>query len=258
MYRSVSPTLNRLNHAQFAWRRLRTGGGAAGEAVEPAADQVAERVAAEREARQQNHIDEHHDAAEPDAEVCAGARLVEESADRVVPEEAEHGHREPEEEPVDVLEDQWQPALAGVAPALGLRTPDDRAGRRRQEERAVVRLAVVVASGPQPERRPDHEERVRERDVQPEQGAQIGRVERRQVAGAALQVVVVGVHRRGDDRVDREHGQGGRRERRREPPAVATRGRAEGPSPDAGRRRRGGDGLGCHQCPVEERGGAEP
>src|SRR4029079_7955591 len=122
-----------------------------GEAVEPPADEVAQRVAAERERRQADDVQQQHERAEADPELePAAVRVEEERAAGVVPEEREHDDREVEEVPMRVLEDQREPALAAVALPAGAR-----AGRRGQEVGAVVGLAVVVTSGTKTERRPE-------------------------------------------------------------------------------------------------------
>src|SRR5262245_41211094 len=75
------------------------------EAVETAADEMAQRVAAERERRQTHDVDQQDERAEPDPElVPAAVRLEDERTPGVVPEEAEHDDREVEEVPVRVLQ----------------------------------------------------------------------------------------------------------------------------------------------------------
>ena len=121
--------LSTADRRATAVRRVRARARAR-EAVELAADEVPRRVAAERERREADHVREQHERAEADAElVRAVARLEEEGADGVVPEEAEHDDREVEEVAVRVLEDQRQPALAAVA--LSARRPRRPAARGR-------------------------------------------------------------------------------------------------------------------------------
>ena len=150
-----TPTPTRLTQAHCMCRPLRTRDatpqpvprprrGRAREAVEPAADQVAKRVAAEREQRQQHDVGEHDQRAEARRRTRSEPSAVaeQERTDRVVPEEAEHDRRQVEEEAVDVLQDErerWSRRGSGVGAATG-----HRARRRREEERPVVRLAVVV------------------------------------------------------------------------------------------------------------------
>src|SRR4051794_23696646 len=194
----------------------------AGEAVEAAADEVAQRVAAEREGGQADHVPEQDERAEPDAE----AAVEEERAPRVVPEEPEHDDRQVQEVPVHVLEDQRERGLAAVplAPRAG-----DGAPGRREEERAVVGLAVVVTGESKPERHPRDEQGGRERDVDPEERLDVRRVERRQVVGAPARVAVVVVDEDRVERVDAERGQHDDGEERRDPPPVPPRGGAEPP-----------------------------
>src|SRR5262245_39064319 len=88
----------------------------ASEAVELAADQVPRRVAAERERREADHVDEQHERAEADAQlVRPAAGLEDERPHRVVPDEPENDGREVEEGAVRVLEEQRQPARAARA-----------------------------------------------------------------------------------------------------------------------------------------------
>ena len=137
-----APTHIRLIHAhsmcrplstptprQSLWRGARAR---AREAVEPAADQVAHRVAAEREQRQQDAFASSTSEPRP----MPNDAVEEERAAGVVPEEAEHDRGQVQEVPVGVLEDERERRLTAVAPLRGAH----RAGGRRQEERAVVRL----------------------------------------------------------------------------------------------------------------------
>ena len=71
--------------------------------------------------------------------------------------------RDVEEVAVDVLHDQREPRLAGV---LRVRL-GDRAGRRRQPERPVVGLAVVVAGQPEAEQERQGQQRERDDSGQP-------------------------------------------------------------------------------------------
>ena len=142
--------------------------------------------------------------------------------DRGVPEPA-----------VDVLGEQREPGLAGVlAVRLG-----DRAGRRREPERPVVGLAVVVAGQPEAEREDQDQQRRRERppaERLPEVGrardalvAQARRVERREVRLREVVRAGEGPPRRVDDE-RREHHE---RRRRVEPPSVGAKGLRVDPGP---------------------------
>ncbi len=142
--------------------------------------------------------------------------------DRGVPEPA-----------VDVLGEQREPRLTGVlAVRLG-----DRAGRRREPERPVVGLAVVVAGQPEAEREDQDQQGRRERppterlsEVRRARDAlvaQARRVERREVR--LREVVLAGERppRRVDDEGDEHH----ERRRRVEPPSVGTKSLRVDPSP---------------------------
>src|SRR5215207_3336662 len=110
----------------------RASGGGAGEAVEPAPDEVAERVASEREEREQDDVGEQHQRPEagPGMQRAVGA-AEEESAHGVVPEERQHERGEVEEVAVGVLEDEREARLAVVAAAA---PPGHRARRWGEEE----------------------------------------------------------------------------------------------------------------------------
>src|SRR5262249_34263597 len=86
-------------------RRLTTG-----HAVGAAADEVAERVAAERVARDEAHVDREDDAADADAELA----VLEERAHRVLTQKHDEDQREVERVAVDVLEDE-DARLAAIA-----------------------------------------------------------------------------------------------------------------------------------------------
>ena len=140
---------------------------------------------------------------------------------RVPQEQDREREDQVEEQPVDVLEDEREAALALVA-APGVRY---RAGRRRPEERPVVGLPVVVAGEPETEREragpasagdrvePVPEER--HRGVGAARG-QARRVERRQVRLD----VVVGVHEGGPGGVDGEGAEDDHGDEGLHPPAV--------------------------------------
>src|SRR5262245_1281094 len=108
---------------------------AARHAVLAAAEQVAQRVTAERVAGDQDDVDRENDAADADAELA----IEEERLERVFAEQEDEQQREVERVAMDVL-DQQKRALAAVL-ALARERPD-RTARRRRGERAVVRLAV--------------------------------------------------------------------------------------------------------------------
>src|SRR5205823_11319431 len=76
----------------------------------------------------------------------------------IPPQEDEQRRREDERVPVEVLDQEREPRLAGVA----LTDVGNRACRRRPEERAVIRAAVVIAGHAERERERDDEDRGRE------------------------------------------------------------------------------------------------
>ena len=132
---------------------------------------------------------------------------------------------------VDVLEDQREPGLAGV----GLVRLRDPARRRREPERPVVGLAVVVAGHPEAQREDQDDQRRREGEPA-ERLAEVGRalhavpeagrVERREVRRG----VVVAAHERADRGVDDERGEHHECRQRRQPPPIG----AQGPFLDRG------------------------
>ncbi len=154
-----------------------------------------------------------HSNAEPAVEA--------ERAERVVPEKPEEQDREIEKESVKVLEHEGKRGLAAIgAPRLS-----DRAGRRVQKERAVVRLPVVVAGGPETEGPPEDQKRRRER---PPAVLLVDerRVERREV-GAPLEVAALqGAGRR----VKAEEAQDDDDRENLQPPGVAAERRPEAAS----------------------------
>src|SRR6266705_3534295 len=161
----------------------RARGGAAREAVEGPAHQVAGRVAGEAVERERSGGDQQHERADPDADAAPEARPLE----HVAPEEEEVDERDVERVAVEVLEDEGEGGLAAVAVPARLA---HRARRRIEEVRAVVGLAVVVAGGAEEDRRKKDQERGR---VGEAWDGDEPRVERREVAAAAgvRDVVVV-------------------------------------------------------------------
>ena len=131
----------------------------------------------------------------------------------------------------EVHEDEREPGLSAVAAAA---QSGDRAPRRGEEERAVIRLAVVVTSETEAQRHPDHEERIRERHVQ-SPALEIRGVERREVSRTRPRIDVVRSHRRNHDRIDPERGQASAGQERRQPPAVLPSGLAESVRGDGSR-----------------------
>ena len=126
----------------------------------------------------------------------------------VVPEEPGDDQHQVEEESVQVVEEERERRLTAV---LAVAELTDRARGRVPEERAVVRLAVVVAGGSKEERRPEHPQRRADRAGLPDGR----RIERRQI-GPAL-VDPAGEERR-PDRVEAEQSQHRDHRRRQQPP----------------------------------------
>src|SRR2546426_3450821 len=129
-------------------------GGAAREAVEGPAHQVAGRVAGETIERERSGVDQQHERADPDADAAPEPRPLE----HVAPEEEEVDERDVERIAVQVLEDEGEGGLAAVAVPARLA---HRARRRIEEVRAVVGFAVVVAGGAEEDRRGGGQERPR-------------------------------------------------------------------------------------------------
>src|ERR1700688_2352170 len=90
--------------ARLAQSRLRV-------AVEPAADQVAPRVAAESVATEQDDVDEHDAGAKSKLDVAVGRP---EGEVHVIPEEARYDQHQVEEEAVQVVEEERECRLTAV------------------------------------------------------------------------------------------------------------------------------------------------
>src|SRR5579884_1122404 len=212
--------------APLAQRRRRV-------AVQAAARQVTERVAPECVARQEKDVDQHDAGADAHLHV-AGVR-VEEREEDVVPEKAGDDEHQVEEEPVQVVEEERELRLPAIPPVAHL---PHRAGRRIPEEGPVVALSVVVAGGPEQERRAEHPQRRAHRPGDPEQR----RVERREVRA---ELVDTTAEEGGPDRVRAEAGEDDDDGDRVQPPwrcpveAVAE----AGPGTGVRRRERGGRGT---------------
>src|SRR5580704_3175763 len=131
-------------------------------AIESTTDEMAPRVTAERVPAQQDDVDEHDPGAESELHMTVGCP---EGQIHVVPEEARDDQHEIEEESVQIVEEERERRLAAV---LAVAELADRARRRIPEERAVVRLPVVVAGGAKQERRPQHPERGADRTGRPD------------------------------------------------------------------------------------------
>jgi hypothetical protein len=113
---------------------------------------VPQRVAGKREAGQQDHVDQEQPATKPKSQLT----LRGERRDQVEPQERERDEREIQKVAMDVLKDERNDGLHRVsAMDRGLA---HRATRRVAEVEPVVRLAVVVAGRPEPERDPQDQE----------------------------------------------------------------------------------------------------
>src|SRR5258708_25805632 len=114
------------------------------EAVDLSADQMAQRVAAERVAREQNHIDQHDERADSNAESRRTARHRPTGRqENVIRQDENEDDGGVHEESVQVLKDEGKARLAFIAvPSLA-----DSTGDGIEEKCPIVRLAVVIAGG---------------------------------------------------------------------------------------------------------------
>src|SRR3954449_6605142 len=155
-----------------------------GEVVQPPAHDASARVARQRVGPEQDHVDHEDHVAQAEAEAAVG---LDERVDRVVGVDRRQDHGEVEEVAVPVLPQQRGAGLARVAPVrLG-----HRARGRREPERPVVGLPVVVAGESEAEREDQDQqsgrqlpERERLTEVRRARDALVGEtrgVERRQV-----------------------------------------------------------------------------
>src|SRR6266571_3037097 len=115
----------------------------AGEAVDVPADQVPQRVAAERVTREQDHVDQHDERAHPDPKLRAGAAVQGPacSKENIVRENEDEDDGGVHEESVHVLQNERKASLALVTVSRLAHAT----GHGIEEKRPVVRLAVVVA-----------------------------------------------------------------------------------------------------------------
>src|SRR5271170_1433665 len=98
-----------------------------------------------------------------------------------MPEESEIDKRDVEKPAMEILEDEGKRRLAAIMPPGPFA---DRAGRRIEKERAIVCLAVVVASRPKSERASQNQKR-RRKPPPVVCGIDQRRIERREI-GAPL------------------------------------------------------------------------
>ncbi len=192
-----------------------------GEVPQPAADDVTAGVAGQRVEPDQDHVDRHQHGAEAHVDAVVLARRRPEGQEHVVRQDhADHDGGVPEVA-VDVLHQQREPRLAAVG---GVRLGHGARGRR-QPERPVVGLPVVVAGHPEAQREDQDDQRSGERPplerLSEVRGAldavaEAGRVERRQVGLGE----VVTPHERPDGGVDDERTEDQECRQRRQPPSV--------------------------------------
>ena len=166
--------------------RLEAGSPAphAGEAVDVPADQVPQRVAAERVTRKQNHVYGHHERADADTEFARARRhgAIRQHAVHwptrrekdVVGEDENENHRRVHGIAVQVLKNERKLGLTLVTVAWLA----DGAGHGIEEEGPVVGLAIVVAGGAKGAGKNQDQECGRER---PPRRLEQGRVERREI-----------------------------------------------------------------------------
>src|SRR5438105_4247968 len=152
-------------HVPAVERACAAVGGAAdaraSQLVAPAAHEVAQRVAAQRVAAEEDHVHGQHERAQADAEGDAARHGIGEPhrLPDVVEKDDEEHQGEVEEVAVDVLQDERERALAEVA----LAWLAHRARRRIGPECLVVRAAVVVAGHAEAAGGPQDEQGGRER-----------------------------------------------------------------------------------------------
>src|SRR5437879_12218725 len=197
----------------------------AGVAVHATADEMPQRVTAERIAGQQEDVEGHHYRADADTEVPrtgdqgSTAHAVHRPTcceEDVVGEDENEDYGCVHEEPMDILQNEREPSLPLIAvPRLA-----DAAGDRVEEKRAIVGHPVVVASRPESERENENQKRGRER---PPRRPDIGGVKRREVRSPLVVRTGPGCPRR----VNRETAEHEGGERGRDPPGIATQRRAE-------------------------------
>src|SRR5581483_10008379 len=123
--------------------------------VENAARQMAECVAAEYIAAEQNYVNSEHQTADANAEAVREPVRFPGIPDQKAPNDV----REPKEVTVQILHNQRKRALAQISFARLA----DRAGRRIGPECLVVRAAIVIAGQAKEAGNPKNKQRGRER-----------------------------------------------------------------------------------------------
>lgn len=143
------------------------------------ADQVPEGVTRERVRAHEHDVYQEYERADRNAERTAG----EERQRSLVPQERDHDDRGIQEVAVYVVQHE-QRRLTVVAFAGLLALCVLGAVRRVPEERAIVRLAIVIAGSPEPERDPEHQHRRGHEPRHPARNSNRRRVEGREQGSA--------------------------------------------------------------------------
>src|SRR5258705_2856202 len=190
------------------------------EAVDVSADQVPQRVASERVARKQNHVDQHDQRADAHAELARSrghGAVSQDAADRpahrkqdIVRENEDEDHCRIHGIAMQVLKNERKLGLT-LVPVARL---TDGAGGRIEEEGPVVGLAIVVAGDAKGAGKNQDQECGRER---PPSRLDQRRVER----GEVRPPLIVPADPGGPGGVDAEAAEDQRRERGSDPPRVA-------------------------------------
>src|SRR5947208_11733548 len=110
--------------------------------------------------RKQNDVCEQHQRSDADAEVFSSRRWKPKSSNRVVPENHQKDDGDIKKVAMKVLEDERKTRLAAITMRMRLAHG---ASRRIKKERAIVSLTVVVTRGTKTERRPQNQNRGRQR-----------------------------------------------------------------------------------------------
>src|ERR1051326_992553 len=150
--------------------------GRAGEAVQLAADQMPQGVAGERIAGEEHDVQQQYQRPYADAEVQPAIGTGEhEGANDVIPKESQKNDRTVKKVTMNILQDERE---AGFAAIVAVRALTHGAGRRIEEESAIVSFAIVVAGHAEAKR--ENQNQQRRRPVPPAKVEQ-RRVKRREV-----------------------------------------------------------------------------
>src|SRR2546428_2553208 len=138
----------------------RTTGRNAGKTIDVPADDVSQRMARQRVAGQQDDVRQQHQRADTYAKVSSHGRVKPKSRNRVVPENHQEDDGNIEKVAMQILQNKGKPCFASVTSARRLA---DRTGRRIEKKRAIVSFAIVITRRPKAERRPENQDRRRQR-----------------------------------------------------------------------------------------------